>query len=168
VPKIKFEGMSEVLLSMKEIAEIPDDVANEMLQAGGAVVKAAQQREIRAALQQRTGNLANSITVTPKVGYRDGGLTRFVTVYPYGKHHTYNKRVKVKAYKRSKHGRTYTTGGGTGTATNNDVAFVHEYGSKKRGIEAKGMIRRANESSAQAATDAQYQVYDNWLKSKGL
>lgn len=168
VARVKLEGLDTLMLSMKEVSEIPEDVANEMLQAGGAIVADAQRRRIRSTLRQHTGNLADSIKVTPKIKVRNGGLERFVTIYPYGKHHVYTKRSEVKAYKRSKHGRTYTVGGGQGIATNNDVAFVHEYGSKKRGISAKGIMRAANEESAAAAVEAEYRVYDNWLKSKGM
>lgn len=146
---LKTVGIDVVLLSMQEIAEIPDDVANDMLQAGGAVVAEAQRRKIRSVLKQHTGNLASSVTVTPKMKTRNG-TERFVTVYPQGKHHTYNHKGSPK------------------NATNNEVAFVQEYGSPKRGIKAKHIIRLANEESAQAATAAQYAIYENWLKSKGL
>ena len=147
--KLTFEGLDACMLSMKEVADLPDDTANAMLQAGGEIVAAAQRRNIMSALQQRTGNLAKSVTVTPKMKTRNG-TERFITVYPRGKHHTYNHQGTDKI------------------ATNNEVAFVNEYGAKKRGISPTGMIRKANEESAGAAVDAQYQVYDAWLKTKGM
>ena len=145
--KLTFEGLDEVMLSMKEMAELPDDTANDMLQTGAAMVAAAQKRNIQAALRRRTGVLADSVTVTPKMKTRNG-TERFVTIYPRGKHHTYDHNGSPKI------------------ATNNEVAFVNEYGAPKRGINPTGMIRKANEESADAAVAAQFQVYDAWLNTK--
>lgn len=147
--KLSFSGLDELMLSMKQVSELPDDIANDMLQAGGEIVKTAQERKIRAILGQRSGKLANSVTVTPKTKTRKGG-ERFVTVYPKGNHHTYNHKGTQK------------------TVRNADVLFVHEYGAPKRGISAKGIVRSANEESAEQATAAQAEIYDKWLQSKGL
>lgn len=142
---VKTEGLDELMLSMKECAELPDDIANEMLQTSGEIVADSQRRKIRSALGTRTGVLANSVTVS-KMKTRKGN-ERYVTVYPQGKHHT---TAKGK------------------TVTNNEIVFVHEYGAPKRNIRAKGIIRAANAESAEQATAAQYKVYDKWLQSKKL
>lgn len=146
--RMSVSGIDELMLSMKEVAQLPDSVASEMLQAGGNIVAAKQRQHYNAALRD-TGTLANSIKVS-KMKTKSSGL-RFVTVYPQGKHHTYtDKNGKIK------------------TATNNDVAFVHEYGAPKRGITAKGIIRLSNEEAAEEANSAQIAVYDKFLKSKNL
>lgn len=142
--RIESNGLDELMLSMGELAELPDSVASEMLQAGGAIVADAQRSKYRSMLGVRTGKLADSIKVS-KMKTKDGG--RYVTVSPQGTHHTYGKG-KI--------------------ATNAEVAFVHEYGAKSRNISAKGIMRAANEESAESAAAAEAQVYDNWLKSKNL
>ena len=164
--EIDFHGIEDLMLDMKQVAEIPWEVQNEMLQAGGAVIAETMKREYRTQLTVRTGNLSDSITVTPKMAESSDG--NFVTVYPYGKHHTYTKRVKVKTYKNSKSGRTYKTGGKTAIASNNDVAFVHEFGSKGRGIGAKHIMQNSTDKSRPAAVEAMRQVYDEWLKKNGF
>lgn len=152
------------MLGMKEIAEIPWEVQNDMLQAGGAVIAETMKREYKTVLKVRSGNLSDSISVTPKM--EESGDTNYVTVYPYGTHHTYSGRVKTKTYKNSKSGRQYKTGGGNKVATNNEVAFIHEFGTKGRNIAAKHIMQNATDKSRNAAVEAMSKVYDEWLKSK--
>ena len=144
--KMTVSGIDELMLSMKQVAELPDDVANDMLQAGGKIVRDAQTRKVKSSLGVRTGALAKAVTVTPKVKTRKNG-ERYVTVYPKGTHHVNPDGSKV---------------------TNNEVFFINEYGAPKKGITAKGMARAANEESADEATAAQAEVYDKWLQSKNL
>lgn len=132
------------MLSMKEAAELPDSVAEEMLQAGGKVIAETQRRHYLTLLND-TGTLAKSVKVTRMKRKRDGN--RFVTIYPQGTHHTYAGGKK---------------------ATNNEVAFVHEYGAEKRGISAKQIIRTSNEESAAETTAVQYKVYDQFLNKNNL
>lgn len=47
-----------------------------------------------------------------------------------------------------------------------EIAFVNEYG--KKGQNARPFVKKANEISAKASDDAALEVYDKWLKSKGL
>lgn len=143
---MKTSGLNELMLSMKEVAELSDSVADEMLQVSGKIVAAAQARKIRSVLGTRTGALAKAITVTPKLKTRKNG-ERYVTVYPKGTHHVNPNGTKV---------------------TNNEVFFINEYGAPKKGISAKGVARAANAESADEATAAQAEVYDKWLRSKNL
>ena len=143
---IKTDGLEGLMLSMKEAAELPDDVANDMLQTSGKIIRDAQARKVKTTLGVRTGVLAKAVTVTPKLKTRRNG-ERYVTVYPKGTHHITKDGKKV---------------------TNNEVFFVNEYGAPKRGIAAKGMARAANAESAEEATDAQFDIYDKFLKSKNL
>lgn len=162
------EGIDGLMLTLQQFEEIPDDVVEEMLIAGGAVVEAAQKAEIRSLGLVESGRLADSIQSVSKVGKRDGIRKRFVLVYPAGSHHKYTRRKKTKAYKRSKHGRTYTVGGDVKTATNAEVGFVHEFGAPRAGIPAKQWMAKANEKSADAMVAAEMAVYDKWLKSMDL
>ena len=49
---------------------------------------------------------------------------------------------------------------------NAEILFVNEYG--KNGQAARPAVRDANEASAEEMTQAQFDVYDQWLKSKNL
>ena len=144
--KMTFSGIDELALSMKEIAELPDSVANEMLQVSGKIIRDAQTRKVKALLGVRTGALAKAVTVTPRLKTKRDG-TRYVTVYPKGTHHINPDGSKV---------------------TNNEVFFINEFGAPKRHISAKGMARAANAESADKATAAQADVFDKWLQSKNL
>ena len=51
---------------------------------------------------------------------------------------------------------------------NAEVGFIHEYGAPGRHIPAKNWMKAANEGCADKATDAAFEVYDKFLKSKNL
>lgn len=142
--RMESNGLDELMLSMGELAMLPDSVASEMLQAGGAVFANTLRAKCRSMLGVRTGKLSDSIKVT-KMKTKNG--TRYVTVSPQGAHHTY---------------------GNGKIATNAEVLFVHEYGAPGRGISAKGIMRAAKEESEESVAAAESQAYDNWLKSKNL
>lgn len=161
-------GIEGLELSMQEFSEIPDEVVEEMLMAGGKVVEEAQKKKIRSLNLVKSEKLLKSIKAFSKAGGASNGWRRHVLVYPSGKHGTRNRRAVTKAYKRSKHGRTYTYGGDVKTVTNNEVGFIHEYGAPKRGITAKQWMRLANEECASDMVQAELKVYDRWLKEKGL
>ena len=166
--KFNAQGIEGLQLSMQEFAEIPDDVVERMLEAGGEVVVAAHKRSIQSLGLVDTHALEKSIQAHSKVGTRDGKRQRYVLVYPTGKHGTRNRKKVTKTYKRSKHGRTYTVGGDTVDVTNSEVGFIHEYGAPKKGIPAKQWMAKANEACAEEMVNAEFAVYDAWLKSKNL
>ena len=139
--EISFTGLDDLTLSMQEIAAIPDDVQDEMLNAQADVVVAAQQAKARAYGVQDTGLVIRSIK-KGKVKLRNG--VRTIYVYPAG------SRVRGKGVK----------------TRNAEIGFVTEYGTTSQ--KARPFIRDANESSAQATTEAGFKVYDRWLKSKDL
>ena len=145
-----------------------DAKVEDMLDAGSKVVVEAQKRKILSLGLVDTGKLMKSIKAFPKVGGTKNGWKRYVLVYPSGKHGSRNRRTVTKAYKQSKHGRTYTYGGDVKTVTNSEVGFIQEFGAPKKGIKAKQWMRKANEESADAMVKAEFEVYDRWLKSKNL
>lgn len=166
--KFNAEGIDGLMLSFQEMQEIPDDVVEDMLEAAGDVVVDAQRQSIIAMGLVDSGRLLNSIKAHAKIGRINGQRKRYVLVYPEGKHGTRNRKQVTKAYKRSKHGRTYTVGGDTVDVTNNEVGFIHEFGAPKKGIPAQQWMRAANEACADAMVQAELAVYDRWLKSKDL
>lgn len=163
------KGADDLRLSMQEVAEIPDEVKYQMLEAGAQSAVNAQKRTIRAAGLVKTGTLVESVRLFRKLSKdRYGDMIPSVVVYPYGAHHKYMRRVVTKTYARSKHGRTYSVGGNVATATNNDVGFVLNFGSKRRGIKAARWADKAVEQCAAAVEKAEFEVYDRWLKEKNL
>nr|DAQ51103.1 MAG TPA: hypothetical protein [Caudoviricetes sp.] len=174
--QFKAENIDRLALTAQEIAEIPEDIKRQMLTAGGEVAAEAQRQKIRALglvsvkpQKKQIGKLVESITVQQKL-YVDIHRNRepYVLVHPTGTHGKYRRRVITRAYKRSKHGRTYTIGGDVKETSNNDVGFIHEFGAPRRHISGKMWMAQANAESADAVTTAEFGVYDEWLKSKGL
>ncbi len=142
--KFQAEGIDGLMLSLQEFQEIPDDVVEDMLEAAGDVVVDAQKKSVMALGLVDSGRLLNSIKAHAKIGRINGQRKRYVLVYPDGKH------------------------GDSVDVTNNEVGFVHEFGAPKKGIPARQWMRAANEACADAMVQAEFTVYDRWLKSKDL
>ena len=136
-------GLDDLMLSLQEIAAIPEEVQDEMLQAGADVVAQAQREKVKA------------------YGIYDGSSPRHVadTIKP--------GRVKLKKGQRV----IYVTPTGSrrrgkSVTRNAEILFVNEYG--KRGQKARPAIRDANEACAEQMVSAQMAVYDKHLRSKDL
>ena len=149
--KVEFKGIDEVELSFKELAALPDKLIDEMLNARADVVVEAQRAEARKlgteyrnkgqTKNYATGMTANSIR-KGKVKVKDGQRVLYIT--PTGS----RKRGRAKAVR------------------NAEIAYENEYG--KKGVPARNFIRTANESCADAATAAEFEVYSRYLEEKGL
>lgn len=145
--EISFKGLDEFQLSMKEVAELPDEIIDEMLNAGADVAAEAQQKEAAVVLKgaYATGKTALSIK-KGRVKVKNGARVIYVT--PTGT----RKRGKRKITK----------------TRNAEIGFVNEYGAPHRGISPRPFIAVANEKSAAETTAAQAAVYNRWLESKDL
>jgi hypothetical protein len=135
-------GLGELMLSLSEIAEIPDDVQDEMLNAQADVVIPAQQAKARAYGLVDTGQMVRSIGKTKPKRAKGGG--RVIYVYPQGS-------------------RTRGRGKKTSNAT---IAFANEYG--VRGRAPRPFVRDANAACEEQMFQAAWAVYDKWLQSKNL
>ena len=136
-------GLDEFSLSLQELAALPDTVQDDMLEAGAEVVAKAQRDKVMAYGiydRESTQHVAESIK-PGKVKVKKG--RRVIYVSPTGKR---------------KRGNTETR--------NAEILFINEFG--KRGQSARPAVRDANEACAEATTQAEFQVYDKWLKSKNL
>lgn len=133
-------GLDDLMLSMQELAEIPDEVQDEMLNAQADVVVLAQKQQGAVYRVEDTGMTLRSIKKGRIKLYKG---QRVIYVTPSGTRKRGKKRIR-----------------------NAEVAFINEYG--KRGQKARPFIREGNERSAAEATQAALQVYDRWLKSKNL
>lgn len=139
--EFKAIGLDELSLSLQEIAEIPEDIQDEMLQAQGDIVARAQRESAQRYGIQRTGTMIRSIK--PGRVKRDKHGNRVLYVTPVG------SRVR----------------GGKKT-TNAEIAFLNEYGTRRQ--RARPFMRDANERSAEAATQAAADIYYRWQDSRGL
>lgn len=150
--EISFKGLDEFTLSLKEIAELPDEVIDEMLNAGADVAVAAQRREA-----EKLGKLGGYRNDGQRIDWSTGETARSI------------KKGRVKT--KDGHRVIYVTPTGSRrrgktTTRNAEIAFLNEFGTKT--IHARGFIRKANEDSAAAATAAQLAIYNKFLESKNL
>lgn len=136
-------GLDGLMLSLQEIAEIPETVQDEILQAGAEVVAKAQREKVRAyGIYDGSSPKHVADSIKPgKVKLKKG--QRIIYVSPTGSR---------------RRGKTVTR--------NSEILFVNEYG--RRGQKARPAVRDANEASAEATTAAQAEVYDKYLRSKDL
>lgn len=139
--EFKAVGLDELALSLQEIAEIPEDIQDEMLRAQGDIVAQAQRESAQRYGIQRTGTLIRSIKPGKVKLDKHGNRVLYVT--PVG------SRVR----------------GGKKT-TNAEIAFLNEYGTRRQ--RARPFMRDANERSAEAATQAAADIYYRWQDSRGL
>ena len=129
-------GLDDLMLSLQDVADLPETVQDAMLDAQADVVLQAQQSAAQAIAD--TGQTARSLRKSkPRKGVRSISITF------------------AGSRKR-----------GDTTTRNAEIAFVNEYG--KKGVPARNFIRKANEQSAAASTQAAASVYDQYLQSKGL
>lgn len=144
--RVDLEGLDGLCLSMSEIAEIPDDVQDAMLNAQADVAIPAQQAKARSYGVVDTGLVVSSIK---KSKVKIGKNGRCIFVYPQG------SRIRGSGKKKPKK-----------RIRNAEIAFLAEYGQRKQ--KARPFIRDANESCAEQTTQAAAKIYDSWLKSKNL
>lgn len=138
-----FDGLDDLISDLGGIAAIPDSVLDEMLDAETSVVIPAQKRTISSMWTgpNTTGISANSVTKSKSKKTKDG------------------RSVNI-TFKGSR-----TRKGGS-KATNNEIAFINEFG--KRGQNPRPAIKTANDQSGEAATDKAAEVLDNFYQSKNL
>lgn len=136
------DGVDDLMLSFSEIAEIPEDVQDEILNAQADIAVPVQQAKARAYGVVDTGLTASSIKKTRTKRLKDG--SRVIYVYPQG---------------------SRTRGRGKKTR-NAEIAFVNEYG--VRGRAPRPFIRDANAACEDKVVQAAADIHDKWLKSKNL
>ena len=139
--EFKAIGLDELMLSLQEIAEIPEEVQDEMLNAQGDVVAREQQESARRYGIQRTGLTIRSIRKGKVKLDKHGNRVLYVT--PVGS--------RIRGKKKT---------------SNAEIAFLNEYGTRKQ--KARPFMRDANERSAEAATKAAAEIYYRWQESRGL
>ena len=131
-------GLDELMKDIGTLGEMPETVAEDILNAQADIVIEEQKRTGKAMGVYRTGKMLDSLTKTKVYHMKNG-----------------NSALKVQF--EGKHSRT---------STNSEVAFINEYG--KTNQPARPFIRTANEKSDAATIKAAMDVYDKYLKTKNL
>ena len=132
------DGLDDLMLSLEDVAAIPDDVAAAMLDAEAQVVEEAQIAQGMTMGVYRTGDTLHSIRRGKMKRSKNGERVMYVT--PRG----VNSRGERNAA----------------------VAFINEYG--KRDQPARPFIAMANAVAAGPAAAKAEKIYDAFLKSKDL
>lgn len=142
--QLNHSGLADLELSLKEIAELPVSVHDEMLSVMAEATAEGQRQKARSYLVKDSGKTIKSIKPGRIKTDRDGRRVVYVTVSGI------RKRGKKTIRK----------------VRNAEIAFINEYG--KKGQKARRFVRDGNEASAEAATNAAKEIYDRHLRSKNL
>ena len=134
--------LTGLIADLGEIALLPDDVTDGMLNAQADVIMEAQKGTARSMLGDG-GMIGNAIQKNAVKKTKDGREL----LLTFG--------GKVRGARRPKAGNAIA-----------EIAFVNEFGKDKQA--ARPFIMTANEKSADEAAEKAAKVYDGYLKSKGF
>lgn len=135
-------GLDDLIQSLEDVAEMPESVQDEILNAQADIAVPTQQAKARAYGVVDTGMTAGSIRKTRPKRQKDG--SKAIYVYPQG----FRTRGKGKKTR------------------NAEIAFVQEYG--VRGRSPRPFIRDAIAACGEQVVQAAAEIHDKWLKSKNL
>lgn len=133
-------GLDDLMLDLEAIAEIPEDIQDEMLMAMAEVTAEGQRKKARAYGVKDTGLTIRKIK-PGKIKVKNG--IRMIHVTPTGTRKRGEKRVR-----------------------NAEIAFVNEFGTRDQ--KARPFVRDGNAASATESTAAALEIYDRFLQSKNL
>ena len=152
--KFSINGMDEISASFEQLADLSDRDKLGVIMAGAQVLLQRQKEKIDALFAQRTGDLANSLTIEEKSD--DEGA--FAYIYPKGKH-----RGSSTGKRKRKNGRS----NGKYSGTNAEVAYILEYGSPRISPGFHWM-ETANEEAEDESLAAMQAAWNDVLDTKGL
>lgn len=136
-------GVDIVVTGMQTMVQKVPQIRNAMLRAGAKVVQEGLKESISTNLNRRSGNLEDSIKIGRITVACDVSKIR---IGPTGEHHRYFPIT------------------GSGVATSGQVLYVHEYGSRLRGIPAAHVVSKAVAKYQDAAVEAELQVFDEMIE----
>ena len=151
--KFSFNGMDEIAASFEQLANITDDDKMSVIMPAAKLLLQRQKEKILSLFTQRTGDLADSLTIEERSG--DGGV--FCYLFPKGKH-----RGSSTGKRKRKDGRS----NGKYSGTNAEVAYILEYGSPR--ISATHWMENANEEADSEVIETMQAAWDDLLSKKGL
>lgn len=150
--KFSFNGMDEISASFEQLSRLTDDDKMSVIMPGAQLLLQRQKEKILSLFTQRTGDLANSLTIEKRSG--EDGV--FAYIFPKGKHRG-SSTGKRRGKRRSN---------GKYSGTNAEVAYILEYGSPR--ISATHWLENANEEAEDEVVSAQQAAWDDLITKKGL
>lgn len=150
--KFSFNGMDELSASFEDMIQLSDEERMSVIMPGAEVVAEHQRGKIRSLFKQRTGALADSITIRQKSD--DDGA--YANIFLKGKHPG-SSAGKRRGKRRSN---------GKYSGTNAEVGYILEYGSPR--IAATHWMENANEDAAAEVASAQQEAWNALMEKKGL
>lgn len=148
-----FNGMDEISASMEQLANLTDEDKMSVIMPAAVLLAERQRQKIKQLFKQRTGDLANSITIREKSD--DNGA--YANIYLKGKH-----RGSSTGKRKRRDGR----GGGKYSGTNAEVGYILEYGSPR--IQARHWMETANEEALDDVVETQQEAWNQMLEKKGF
>ena len=150
--KFSFNGMDEISASFEDMAQLTDEERMSVIMPGAQVLVERQRGKIQSVFKQRTGALADSITIREKSD--DYGA--YANIFLKGKHPG-SSTGKRRGKRRSN---------GKYSGTNAEVGYILEYGSPR--IAATHWMENANEEAAAEVASAQQEAWNELMQKKGL
>ena len=150
--KFSFNGMDEISASFEQLSRLTDDDKMSVIMPAARLLLERQRDKILSLFTQRTGDLADSLTIEEKSD--DDGV--FAYIFPKGKHRG-SSTGKRKGKRRSN---------GKYSGTNAEVAYILEYGSPR--ISATHWLENANEEAESEVIAAQQEAWNDLVTKKGL
>lgn len=132
-------GLADIQADLRKLENLTDEDIYRILEAGAAVVVAAQREELESLSLIDTGKLRDSIAPERKNG-------KSVLIYPQNDRRDERRGLRKRKRKRR------------GAKTNAEVGYVLEYGGPGR--RAYGWMSKANEKSEGDAAEAMQAEYN--------
>ena len=151
--KFSFNGMDAIEASFQEMSQLSDDEKYSVIAPAAELLKQKFVEKIKSFFVQRSGKLAESITVVQKSD--DAGTYAHIT--PTGKH-----PASSTGKRKRKDGKS----NGRYSGSNAEVAWILEYGSPR--IEPRHWMETTNEENADEVMSIMEGSWDDLLTSKGL
>lgn len=164
--KLSVNGLDGLISDFKGIAELPDDIVAEMLDAEASIVAPAIQKEAsELGMYSGYASAAGNERDTSETNYLPGQTRSYST----GELARSLRVGKMKTQKGVRQKYIYFSGKrkrGKTEIRNSEIAFFNEYGS--RNINARNFIWVAIHKVESPAVEAAAKIYDEFLKSKNL
>ena len=147
-----FNGMDELSAGFEQLSQLSDADKMTVIMPAAKLLVERQREMIQRLFRQRTGDLANSLSIQEKSD-EDGA---YAHIYLKGKHRG-SSTGKRKGKRRSN---------GRYSGTNAEVGYILEYGSPR--IAARHWMENANEEAADEVVAAEQAAWDDLITQKGL
>lgn len=151
--KFTINGMDEIAASFEQLANITDEDKTGVLLPAARLLAQRQKEKIISLFTQRTGTLADSISVKMK----GSGEELYAHIYPKGKH-----PGSGTGKRKRKNGRS----NGKYSGSNAEVAYILEYGSPR--ITARHWMETANEEAEDEVVGTMQAAWEDVLSTKGF